>query len=301
VSELGVGGAVPSLGLLPGGSGPVPPEALDLARDTAATAHARLDRLAELDAAAPAPEAAAAHHQLRIATVFGNSFPVLGTFSFASTSDAARSLRSAAQIALLNGDQLAPVTWMTRMARVRPDLDTLWHVVVTAEAVAEYDADAFSVAQVPFVAGAAWAALPFGDARPAAEAAIVVHAPSGIRNPMAALTVDSWTEQIPLPSETAGMSFHYDAPSNRAPQSAIVAVPPQVTDRPWNLDAIAATVREAFDLAKIRGVGLHDVPAVGAVLPALYLPLDPGGNVPSVDVDQLAVSLGPAKFVLGKD
>jgi hypothetical protein len=154
---------------------------------------------------------------------------------------------------------------------------------------------------VPFAAGDAWAALTFGDKRPTARAAVALHAPGGFRSPTAAFTVDTWTEQIPLPEETAGMSFHYDAPSNRAPQTAIVAVPPQLADHPWSLDTIADTVREAFDLARIRGVGLHDVPAVGAVLPALYLPLDPGGNVPSVDLDRLADVLGPSTLVLGKD
>ncbi len=78
-------------------------------------------------------------------------------------------------------------------------------------------------------------------------------------------------------------------------------MPPEVAERPWSLDAIAATVRETFDLAKIRGVGLNDVPAVGAVLPALYLPFDPGGNVPSVNLDRLADTLGPPNLVLGKD
>jgi hypothetical protein len=301
VSRLGVGGAVPPLGLLPGGTTPVAPEALDLARDAAAAAHARLARLTELEAVTPAPPAAAAHHQQRIATVFGDAFPALGAFTLAATTAAAKSLLPAGQTSLLRGDKLAPVTWITRMARVRPELDALWHLLVAAEAATGYDAGAFAVAQAPFAAGDAWAALPFDDKRPTARAAVALHAPGGFRSPTAAFTVDTWTEQIPLPEETVGMSFHYDAPSNRAPQTAIVAVPPQLTERPWSLDAIADTVREAFDLARIRGVGLHDVPAVGSVLPALYLPLDPGGNVPSVDLDRLADVLGPATLVLGKD
>jgi hypothetical protein len=300
-SRVGVAGTVPPLGLLDGGAAPVPPEAVDFARDAAAVAHARLGRLDELDAAAPATEAVAAHHRLRIATVFGDAFPVLGVFRIPGNSDAGRSLRPADQATLLGGDPLAPTTWMTRMARVRPDLDGLWHLLVSAEAATGYDPSAFAVAQVPHAAGAVWAALPFGDARPAAEVAVAVHAPSGVGGPVAAFTVDTWTEQLPLPVETAGMAFHYDAPSNRAPQAAIVAVPPEVADRPWSLELIANTVREAFDLARLRGVNLHDLPAVGSVLPALYLPFDPGGNVPSVDIDRLADSLGPSTMVLGKD
>jgi hypothetical protein len=301
VSRVGVAGAVPPLGLLAGGSTPVAAEAVDFARDAAAAAHGRLERLTALEAATPAPETVAAHSQLRIATVFADTFPVLGAFQLPGNSDAARSLRPTAQASLLSGDPLAPVTWMTRMARVRPELDALWHLLVSAEAVTGYDATRFAVAQVPHVAGSAWAALPFDDARPAADVAVAVHAPSGLRKAIAAFTVDTWTEQIPLPSETAGLTFHYDAPSNRAPQSAIIAVPPQLGDHPWNLELIADTVREAFELARIRGVTLHDLPALGAVLPALYLPLDPGGNVPSVDLDRLADRLGPATLALGKD
>ena len=301
ISRLGVGGALPPLGLLAGGSAPAPPDALDFARDALAAGATRVERLDELDAATPPPEAAAAHHRLRIATVFGDSFPVLGAFEIPAGSDAGRSLKPLGQTSLLKGDALSPATWITRMARVRPGLDALWHLLVSAEAAVGYDAGAFAVAQVPHVAGVAWAALPFEDERPAVDAAIVVHAPSPVRNPIAALTVDTWTEQVPLPTETAGLTFHYDAPSNRAPQCAIVAVPPVVADHPWALDAIAETVLEAFDLARIRGVTLYDLPAVGAILPALYLPFDPGGNVPSVDLDQLARLEPSPMVVLGKD
>jgi hypothetical protein len=300
-SRLGVGGAVPPAGILAGSAAAAPRAALDLAGDVAAAAHGRLEQLNELQATQPAPGAAAAHHQRRIATVFGDSFPVLGAFTVPDGWHAARSLSPAAQTSLLRGDPLAPVTWMTRMARVRPELDALWHLLVSAEAASSYKASAFAVAQIPQAPAAAWAALSFGHDRPTADVAIAVHAPSGLRGPIAALTVDAWTEQLPLPTETAGAAFHYDAPSNRAPQSAILAVPPQLTEQPWNLDTIAETVLEAFDLALIRGVNLHDLPAVGTVLPALYLPFDPGGNVPGINLDRLADSLGPAQLVLGRD
>lgn len=300
-SRAGIPGAVPPLGLLTGGSSPAQPDAVDFARAATAVAHARLARLAELGAPPSKPRAAAAHHQRRIATVFGDSFPVLGAFTIPASSHAARSLRPPGQASLLRGDPLTPATWMTRMARVRPELDALWHVLVSAEAATGYDAAAFAVAQMPHAPNATWAALPFDGAPPTADVAVAVHAPSGLGERIAALVIDTWTEQIPLPAETAGLAFHYDAPSNRAPQSAILAVPPQLVDRPWNLDLIADTVREAFDLARIRGVTLRDLPAVGAVLPALYLPMDPGGNVPSVDLDRLVDRLGRDTMVLGKD
>ena len=43
-----------------------------------------------------------------------------------------------------------------------------------------------------------------------------------------------------MATETAGVALHYDAPSNRAPQVALLAVPPDVSvDRPWSLDLVA--------------------------------------------------------------
>ena len=98
------------------------------------------------------------------------------------------------------------------------------------------------------------------------------------------------------------MALHYDAPSNRAPQVALLAVPPDVSvDRPWSLDLVLASIDEALDLARLRGVTMAELPGVGAVLPALYLPFDVTDNVPSIDFDRLADRLGPAQLVLGKD
>lgn len=296
LSRAGVPGAVTPLGFAA-----APAEhTLDFARDAAATARSRLDQLTALTTDATTDPAA--HHQRRIAITLGAGFPVMGSFTIPHSSQAHTSLQPAQQSALLRGDPLAPMTWMTRMSRVRPDLDKFWQILVAAEVVTGYDPTGFAIAQLPHRSGTGWAALPFPDgSRPDAEVAVAVHAPSGTDGPIAALSVDGWTEQIPLPTETAGLSFHYDAPSNRAPQTAIVAVPPQVADHPWTLNLVADTVIEAFDLARIRGVTLTDLPAVGAVLPALYVPFDPGGNVPSINLDLLAEHFGPPAPVLGKD
>jgi hypothetical protein len=96
------------------------------------------------------------------------------------------------------------------------------------------------------------------------------------------------------------VSLHYDAPSNRAPQTALVAVPHDLSERPWGLDALVGTVVDALDLARLRGVTLAELPVAAAVLPALYAPFDASGNVPSFDVDRMAKRMA-ATFVLGKD
>ncbi len=164
----------------------------------------------------------------------------------------------------------------------------------------------WSVVQRPLRDTDKWAALPFEAARRPThvQVATVVHTPGRARltGPVGVLVVDSWTEQVPMATETAGVALHYDAPSNRAPQVALLAVPPDVSvDRPWSLDLVLASIDEALDLARLRGVTMAELPGVGAVLPALYLPFDVTDNVPSIDFDRLADRLGPAQLVLGKD
>jgi hypothetical protein len=307
VSAVGLPAAVPAPGVLVESDAARPsPSLLDFARDVVVQARARVAALDQL-AGRPSGERNAAHHQARLAAVFGAAFPVLGVFPLAANSPVRRSLLAANQDALLGGDHLATVTWMTRLARVRPAVDALWHVMVSAEVMSGYDVAQLAVTQAPQHDGQRWAALPLVDAeapaQPRPQVAVIMHTPAQPALPanLAALSVDSWTEQIPRPDETAGVSFHYDAPSNRAPQTALLAVPPEISDHPWRLDVLAETVTEAFDLARIRGATLHELPSVGSVLPALYVPLDLTGNVPSIDIDRLASTLGPGQLTLGRD
>ena len=212
------------------------------------------------------------------------------------------------QATLTGGDPLAVATWLTRMSKVRPELDALWHLVVAAEATtAGFTATAHSIVQLP-AETPTWAALAFADEddRPADVAvATVVHTPgaTGLDGTIGLLVVDAWTEQIPVAVETAGAALQYDAPSNRAPQVALLAVPPEAGgDHPWSVDALLSVVEQSLDLAHARGVTLEELPAAGSVLPALYLPFDLGDDVPSVDLGHLAtLHAQSATLVLGKD
>ena len=53
--------------------------------------------------------------------------------------------------------------------------------------------------------------------------------------------------------------------------------------------------------ARVRGPGWLPTGIDPAVLPALYVPMDVTGNVPSLDVDRLAAGEGPDQLVLGRD
>jgi len=303
VSRAGVPGAVPPAVLFAEpDADAASADAVAFATSAAAAAHVRIG---QLDAIANGDREAAARRRLSV--VFGELWPVLGVVRLPADAELTRALRKVGQTRLSGGDPLAATTWMTRMARVRPELDALWHVLVAAEAATGgFDATQWSIVQRPLRDTDKWAALPFQLARRPThvQMAAVVHTPGRDRltGPVGILVVDSWTEQVPMDTETAGVALHYDAPSNRAPQVALLAVPPDVTvDRPWSLDLVLASIDEALDLTRLRGVTMAELPGVAAVLPALYLPFDVTENVPSINFDRLADRLGPAQLVLGKD
>jgi hypothetical protein len=86
---------------------------------------------------------------------------------------------------------------------------------------------------------------------------------------VAGVLVDAWSDTVPVSEAVTGLTFHYDAPKTRAPQSILV-VPPLDPTRDWDFEDIEATVLETLDLAKIRGVEIDNLPGQGHYLPAIF-------------------------------
>jgi hypothetical protein len=96
------------------------------------------------------------------------------------------------------------------------------------------------------------------------------------------------------------MSFHYDAPGARAPQTIVVAVPGDPQAPSWTVEALAGTVRETVALARIRALDGDDLDAVGRFLPAIYLPFNLDAKTPSVNLAEIisrAVTAANAVFM----
>jgi hypothetical protein len=285
---------------------------LELATSVAGAMAAARQQLATLDASTSndAASAGLAHQLRRLAVILGAATPVLPTFRLddIGTADVRAALE--AQPALTGGDSLAPMTWFTRISRVREAVQPLWRVLTGAEAVTGgFTPDHVVVVQRPHVADASWLGLPTGDGiADGAEVALVVVAPEGPAALAAglspggvgigALVVDSWSEFVPAAQQAAGLAFQHDAPGSRAPQAVLLAVPPDLASNTWNVEQLLATVVEAADLTAIRAVTLADVPAAGPVLPAIYLPFSPGPEVISVD---LTAWVPKQPTVLGSD
>ena len=305
MSRVGVPGAVPPLGLLAGVTGRAPAEAVDVARDVAGVAHARLARLAALDAGAPAADGpgAAAHHQQRIATVFGDAFPVLGRFTLAAPSDAAKGLRPVGQHrAAARGsagpgdvdDQAGPGPARARRA-VAPVGGGRGRHRLRRRCLFRHPGAPRGRRAVggPALRGRDSARGPALGAGPR---------PVGHGRALDRTDHRRLDRADPPRHRDGGPDLPLRRPVQPGPPGGHLGRAPSSAERPWNLDVITDTVLEAFDLARLRGVTLHDLPTVGAVLPALYLPLDPEDNVPSVDLDELANRFAPTTNpVLGKD
>ena len=68
-----------------------------------------------------------------------------------------------------------------------------------------------------------------------------------------ALFLDEWTEIIPDQKQTTGLAFHFNQPDSRAPQSLLLAVPPEKKGK-WDFEELALCVEEAFNLSKLRSI-----------------------------------------------
>lgn len=236
----------------------------------------------------PAELVFAKHYIDRIKAVFGEGFPVLPLFQPPNVSELGASL--ADRMALLGDDDLAALTWLPQVAAVRPGTEALSSILTAAELLSPTGTAAkMDVIQLPHVPGQRWTALPLSNPPTAVQTAIASVGNFDPTRPTAGLVVDAWNELIPSTTETTGISFHYDAPGARAPQSVILAVPPDLAAKTWDFDTLLNTVLETANLARLRGVGPKEIGLLGGLLPAVYLPNNFTKDVvPSLDLFALA-------------
>lgn len=84
------------------------------------------------------------------------------------------------------------------------------------------------------------------------------------------IELDAWTEVVPNATGTGAVTANLVAPSARAPNLILLAVPPDIS-KPWTTDALLSVVDEALELAQCRLVDLDAAQRVPALLPAIYL------------------------------
>jgi hypothetical protein len=228
----------------------------------------------------------------RLRVLFGRELLPLSSFPVPAATEVDASL--AARDDLLNGTDGAPITkFVQRAAQVQPGLGR-WRTLSLYLGALAAPRPRLDAAQLPFVAGERWAALPFvGASQPRGRTAftIISHEASAPSASVAwrGLVLDEWVEIVPQPIEQTGVAFHYDYPVAEAGQTILLAVPSS-TGADWSYDDILATLNETMDLAKIRAVDAERLD-LGQFLPTAYL-------TRTLQNATVSTSLGGIRFVL---
>jgi hypothetical protein len=166
----------------------------------------------------------------------------------------------------------AAIRWLHQVGRVRDRVGAAATAVDLVEAAGAGRFDPVLV-QLPDHAGEGWVAtsVPVADRSPR-TCLLGLAWPAPTADRFAGLVLDTWTEVIPDRRATTGLAVHFDAPSSRAPQACLLAVPP--TTGGWDFDRVLTLVRQTLDRARQRAVGPAAIEGWGQFVPAALLGAD---------------------------
>ncbi len=200
----------------------------------------------------------------------------------ATPSGIAAALRS-----LLGGsDTTMPISRGASVPKLKPATDQAlrdWLSTVSAlrSRVAALDVEALASADVQVATSST---DPWQREDDPTRTLFVSLAPKGFLGGRAAVSiVDSFAESLPARGHDAGMAFHFDAPTARAPQAILLAVPGDPgLEEMSPLDALSI-VQATRQLAHARMFQLRDDPVIAAVAPTALFPWRselPDGRLP---------------------
>jgi hypothetical protein len=263
-SYYGIGGSIPATSTGPDSSLPV-------------RAKAVLDEMAKRRTAIAAmPNVTAADAMAIIKTVFGGTIVVLSRFQAPNVSILHAAFVASASL-LPAADKDAIALWIQQLTHVRPAIARLDSTSMLTQLLKGSAPLQLTLGQLPMVSNDRWLGLPFDGASPPSSGRVAIAAiPAGnitAGNDYAGLLIDEWPERIPVPKQSAAVSFHYEEPKSRAPQALLLAVCPDNREV-WDDELILATLQETLQLAKIRAVDLDTIIDIGQILPALYVPFN---------------------------
>lgn len=282
LAGFGLAGGIPSVACTEAHREELRAQAL-LAMDQAGTRIVALDALL----AKRPPDTAAdsqriAHAGELVKVIFGAGFPFLPRFKPSNAADLAAAFGRTDELVSESSrpEPAVALNWLQQVAKVRPEAALLDEVANLSELVGDETRLRLRVAQLPNQKEG-WVARTLPKAATGgrlAVAGVEIGAADAMAKgqPICGLCVDSWVERVPASDQLTGLTFHFDSPSSRPPQTLLLAVPPK--GEAWSLDLLRDTIAETLDNAKLRAVGPEHLSAFGHHLPAIFPPkrLSPG-------------------------
>jgi hypothetical protein len=295
---------------------------------------------ARLNRAKDAAGSSVADQVDRLQELLGDGFTVIPPFAPANPGEVHDTFSS--RQSLLDGDTYAPDTWLQRIARIREQPKSFQQLRTYADALGFATGTeskgslrrTLAVGELPHDAGNHW--LGRDDVQPSGGEVVFgvdmintyadekpLPPPPGVsdgssengnssgngsssKTPLiAGLFIDEWVESVPADEETIGVGIQYDDPSTRAPQTALLAVPPgwrhvenegleYLGPTYWTDNLLRQTITETLDWMRRRRVDAEALETLGHVLPALYFPYNADAyfgatlsDTPTIELDDL--------------
>jgi hypothetical protein len=167
---------------------------------------------------------------------------------------------------------------------LRPSLDRDWLEIIAAVRPALARLESYQLERLDDGAALrgwanhpAWSVKPMHNTATQATLVRIAYAPAGTLDVPAAtkvavITLDAWAEVVPDVRHTTTAAFGFNAPSARASQAILLAVPPDV-DKPLDTQTLAHIIDETRTLARTRVAIPQDLSDYAGIMPtATWLP-----------------------------
>ena len=218
---------------------------------------------AQVAAITVGPREPVAGWESRLVALLGHRVPLPATFELpagAGALDISPGLASGVEIE----------TWLDDVGQVRADVGRLCQALCLAGLLAPDRVVSPVAGQAPRAPREDWAAITApASGTGGRTSAVLLTGAVPLTGRVAGLVVDQWTELIPAATEVAALTFHFDSPSNRPPQTWLLAATPPGEE--WSLDLVSATLRETLDWMRIRAVGPEDLGDFGRAIPTIFV------------------------------
>jgi hypothetical protein len=205
----------------------------------------------------------------RLHLLVGQTYPVAPRFG-AANGDVLDASFARARL----GSREAATEWLAAVGRVDPGARHLRVAIDMLEAVADQTLFDFGLGQLPDHPNEGWAAItrPSADQRGRLCLLTTGATPRFAGGLVAGLVLGAWSEPVLRGRQTAGVTFHFDAPSSRPPQALLLCTADPATG--FDFDLVRDMIKQTLDLSRLRMVGSETLQDLGQLLPMVYLPGD---------------------------